>query len=57
MFGLGMVRYQYDLNHIAIVLTIQKQNQYIEIHDGGYLIQFEMVGLLSFEMPFQIRTI
>ena len=31
---------------IAIVLTIQKQNQYIGIQDGSDLVGFAMVGLV-----------
>ena len=40
---------------VASVQNIQKQNQYIEIQDGGYLYRFELVGLFRFGMPFKIR--
>ena len=39
---------------IAMVPNIQKQNKYIGIQD---LVQFGMVGLFVFGMPFKIRTI
>ena len=40
----------------AIVLYIQKWNQYIRIHDEDYLSGFGMVGLLGFRMPLGIQT-
>ena len=39
---------------IAMVPNIQKQNKHIGIQD---LVQFGMVGLFVFGMPFKIRTI
>ena len=41
---------------IAIVQIIQKQNQYIGIQDGAYLVGFGMVGLFSSGMPFNIQA-
>ena len=41
---------------IAIVQIIQKQNQYIGIQDGAYLVGFGMVGLFSSGMQFNIQT-
>ena len=42
---------------VAIIPTIQKWNQNIEIYEGSYLVEFGMVGLFGFGMPFQIGTI
>ena len=42
---------------IAIVTSIWKWNQYIEIQDGSYLVRFGMVGMSGVGMPFKSRAI